>query len=154
MEANYNIVMVFAIYWHESAMGARVSPILNPLLTSLPTPSGRAPQGHPSAPALSGQLHALNLHWSSVSHMIIYKFQCYSIKSSHLHLLLQSPKDCSLHLCLFCCLTYRVIVTVFLNSINIHFWCFSFWLTSLCIIGSSFIHLIRTDSNVFFLMAE
>ena len=26
--------------------------------------------------------------------------------------------------------------------------------TSLCIIGSSFIHLIRTDSNVFFLMAE
>jgi len=31
---------------------------------------------------------------------------------------------------------------------------FSFWLTSLCIIGSSFIHLIRTDSNVFFLMTE
>ena len=28
----------------------------------------------------------------------------------------------------------------------------SFWLTSLCIIGSSFIPLIRTDSNVFFLM--
>ena len=28
------------------------------------------------------------------------------------------------------------------------------WLTSLCIIGSSFIHLIRTDSNVFFLMVE
>ena len=28
-----------------------------------------------------------------------------------------------------------------------------FWLTSLCIIGSSFIHLVRTDSNVFFLMA-
>ena len=33
-------------------------------------------------------------------------------------------------------------------------WCLSFWLTSLCIVGSSFIHLIRTDSNVFFLMAE
>ena len=32
--------------------------------------------------------------------------------------------------------------------------CFSFWLTSLCIIGSSFIHLIRTDSHVFFLIAE
>ena len=30
------------------------------------------------------------------------------------------------------------------------YWCFSFWLTSLCIIGSSFIHLIRTDSNVSF----
>ena len=29
----------------------------------------------------------------------------------------QSPKDCSIHLCLFCCLTYRVIATIFLNSI-------------------------------------
>ena len=38
--------------------------------------------------------------------------------------------------------------------VNILYWCFSFWLTSLCIIGYSFIHLIRTDSNVFFLMAE
>ena len=38
--------------------------------------------------------------------------------------------------------------------ISIPYWCFSFWLTSLCIIGSSFIHLIRTDSNVFFIMAE
>ena len=35
--------------------------------------------------------------------------------------------------------------------VSILYWCFSFWLTSLCIIGSSFIHLIRTDSNVFFL---
>ena len=41
-----------------------------------------------------------------------------------------------------------------LSSSSILYWCFSFWLTSLCIIGSSFIHLIRTDSNVFFLMAE
>ena len=38
--------------------------------------------------------------------------------------------------------------------LSIVYWCFSFWLTSLCKIGSSFIHLIRTDSNVFFLMAE
>ena len=63
-----------------------------------------------------------------------------------------------LYMCLFCCLPYRVIVTIFLNSIyicvNILYWCFSFWLTSLCIIGSSFIHLIRTGLNVFFLMAE
>ena len=31
---------------------------------------------------------------------------------------------------------------------------FFFWLTSLCMIGSSFIHLFRTNSNVFFIMAE
>ena len=30
------------------------------------------------------------------------------------------PKDCSIHLCLFCCLVHRVIVTIFLNSIYMH----------------------------------
>ena len=34
--------------------------------------------------------------------------------------------------------------------VSIHYSFFSFWLTSLCIIGSNFIHLIRADSNVFF----
>ena len=75
------------------------------------------PQGHPSAPALSTLSHALNLDWRSISYMIIYMFQCYSLKSSHPRLLPQSPKDCSIHLCLFCCFAYRVIGTVFLNSI-------------------------------------
>ena len=75
------------------------------------------PQGHPSAPALGTLSHASNLDWQSISHLIIYMFQCYSLKSSHLCLLLQSPKDCSIHLCLFCCLTYRVIVIIFLNFI-------------------------------------
>ena len=28
----------------------------------------------------------------------------------------QSPKDCSIHLFLFCCLAYRVIVTIFLQG--------------------------------------
>jgi len=191
---------------------------------------------HPSAPALSTLSHAQNLDWQSVSHMILYRFQHYSLKSSHPRLLPQSPKDCSIYLCLFCCLAYKVIVTIFLNSIymqwqatpvllprkshewrslvgcspwgryeldatewlhfhfslshsgegngnplqcsclenprdrrawwaavygvaqsptrlkrlsssssSIPYWCFSFWLTSLCIIGSSFIHHIRTD---------
>ena len=36
--------------------------------------------------------------------------QCYSLKSSHPHLFLQSLKVCSLHLCLFCCLAYRVVI--------------------------------------------
>ena len=76
------------------------------------------PQGHPSAPALSTLYHALNLDWRSVSHMIIYMFQCYSLRSSHPCLLPQSPKDCSLYLCLFCCLAYRVIITIFLKQWN------------------------------------
>ena len=40
--------------------------------------------------------------------------------SSHLHPLPQSPKDFSIHLCLFCCLAYRVIITIFLNFIYMH----------------------------------
>ena len=32
----------------------------------------------------------------------------------------KSPKICSLYLCLFCCLEYRVIITIFLNSTHMH----------------------------------
>ena len=99
---------------------------------------------------------ASNTDWRFISYMTVYMFQCHSPKSSHP--LPQNPKVHSTHLCLFCCLAYRVIIAIFLNSIyicvSILYWCFSFWLTSLCIIGSSFTRLIRTDSNVFFLMAE
>ena len=40
------------------------------------------------------------------------------------------------------------------SSIKIQYLSFSFWLSSLCIIGSRFIHLIRTDSKVFLFVAE
>ena len=79
------------------------------------------PQGCPSALALSALFHASNLDWWSISHMVISMLQWFSLKSSHPHLLPQSPKVCSLYLCLFCCLAYRVIVTIFLNSLYICF---------------------------------
>ena len=47
-------------------------PILNSP-TSLPTPSLWVV---PRAPALGALLHASNLHWSSISHKVIYMFQC------------------------------------------------------------------------------
>ena len=84
------------------------------------------PLGHPSAPALSTLYHASNLDWWFVSHMIIYIFQCHSPKPSHPRPLPQSPKDCSKHLCLFCCLAYRIVITIFLNSTYMHFFCFIF----------------------------
>ena len=80
-------------------------------------PSHTIPLGHPSAPAPSIQYRASNLDWRLVSYMILYMFQCHSPKSSHPRPLPQSPKDCSIHWCLFCCLVYRVIVTIFLDSI-------------------------------------
>ena len=103
----------FAIYQNESATGIHVFPILNPPLTSLPI----IPLGRPSAPAPSIQNRASNLDWQLVSYMILYMFQCHSPKSSHPLPLPQSPKHCSIHQYLFCCLIYRVIVTIFLNSI-------------------------------------
>ena len=56
-------------------------------------PPHPVPQGHPSVPALSTLSHASNLDWRSISHMIIYMFQCYPLKSSHPPLLPPSPKS-------------------------------------------------------------
>ena len=88
------------------------------------------------------------------THMRIYMFQCYSLRSSHPRPLPQSPKVCSLHLCLFCCLAHR-IVRYCLSKFHIYalIYCIGVSLSDSLhsIIGSSFIHLIRTDSNVFFL---
>ena len=107
----------FAIHQHESTMGAHVFPILNP---PSHLPPHAIPLGHPSAPAPSILYPASNLEWQFISYMILYMFQCHSPKSSHPLPLPQSPKDCSIHQYLFCCLVYRVIVTIFLNSIYIY----------------------------------
>ena len=83
-------------------------------------PPHTIPLGHPRAPAPSILYPASNLDWRFISYMILYMFQCHSPKSSHPRPLPHSPKDCSIHLCLFCCLAYRVIITMFLNSIYMH----------------------------------
>ena len=104
----------FAIHWHESATGVHEFPILNhpphlpPHIISL---------DHPRAPAPSILYPVSNIDWWFISYMIVYMFQCHSPKSSHPLPLPQSPKVRSIHLCLFCCLAYRVIITIFLNSI-------------------------------------
>ena len=87
--------------------------------TSLPPPSSYH-LGHPSAPAPRILYPAPNLDWWFISYMILYMFQCHSHKSSHPLPLPQSPKVCSIHLCLFCCLEFRIIVTTILNSIYMH----------------------------------
>jgi len=92
-------------------------PILNPPHTSLPTPSLWVVPEHWFWVAL---LRASNLHWSSVIHMVIYMFQCSSLISSQPHFLPHSSAVCFSHLCLFCCLAYRVVITIFLNSIYMH----------------------------------
>ena len=65
--------MVLAIHLHESDKGIHVYPHSKPPSNLLPHP---IPLDYPRAPALSDLLHALNLHWSSILHMVIYMFQC------------------------------------------------------------------------------
>ena len=106
----------FAIYQHESATGIHVFPILNPPPSSLPVPFlWVVPMYQPQASSI------MHRTWTGDSfHIWYYTFQCHSPKSSHPLPLPQSPKDCSIHQCLFCCLVHRVIVTIFLNSIYMH----------------------------------
>ena len=104
----------FAIHQHESAMSVHVPHHPEP---PSHLPSHAIPLGCPRALSLNALFIALNLDWLSILHMVIYTFQCYFPVSSHPCLLPQSPKVCSLHLCLFCCLAYSIIVTIFLNSI-------------------------------------
>ena len=115
MEANYFTIL----YWF-----CHTSTWIHHGCTRVPNPeppSHLPPHtislGHPCSPTPSILYPALNLGWWFISYMILYMFQCHSPKSSHHLPLPQSRKDCSIHLCLFWCLTYGVIVTIFLNSV-------------------------------------
>ena len=64
------------MHQHETAMGVHVSHHPEPPSHLAPYP---IPLGCPRAPALGALLRASNLHWSSILHMVIYIFQCYSL---------------------------------------------------------------------------
>ena len=111
-------MVVFAIHRHESATGVHVSPHPEPSSHLPPHP---IPLGCPSTLALSALFHALHLDQSSISHKVIHTFQFYSLKSSHPHLLPQSQKSV-LYICVSFAIKYRLIVTIFLNSIHMHYY--------------------------------
>ena len=118
LEANY-----FTILWWFLPYIYMNQPwiyMCSPSWSPLPPPSPSHPSGPSQGTSPENLSHASNLDWRSVSHLIVYMFRCCSLRSSHPHLLPQSPKVCSIHLCLFFCLAYKVIITIFLNSIYIY----------------------------------
>ena len=77
-ELLYNIVVVFAIHWHESAMGVHVFPILNPLSHPSPSHPSGSPQctspEHPVSciePELAIHFTCGNIHVSMLFSQII-----------------------------------------------------------------------------------
>ena len=99
MEGNYFTIL----YWfcHTSTwIRHRCTRVPHPEPPSH-LPPRTIPLVHLSAPAPSILYPVSNLDWWFFSYMILYMFQCHSPKSSHPRPLPQSPKDCSLHLCLF-----------------------------------------------------
>ena len=129
-----------------------------PILTPLPPPSPSHPSGLSQCTGFECPVSCIKLGLA-----ICFTYGSVHVSMLFSQIILPSPsptesKLCSLYLCLFRWLTYKVIITIFLNYIyiwvNILYWYFSFCLTLLCIIGSDFIYLIRTDSNAFFLKAE
>ena len=144
----------FAIYQDESATGIHVFPILNPPPSSLPIPSLWVFPVH--QPQASSIMHRT---WPGDSFHIWYYTYFNAILPNHPTLSLSHRvQKTVLYVSVSFALSHTGLLLPSLQipyiCVSILYWCFSFWLTSLCIIGSSFIHLIRTDSNVFFLMAE
>ena len=81
--------------------GYTCAPYPEPLF---PPPSPPHPSGLSQGTGFGCPASCIELHWPSILPMVIYIFQCYSLKSSHPGLLPQTPKVCSLHLFLFCSL--------------------------------------------------
>ena len=92
---------------------------------------------------------------SLVVHVVTCVSQGCSLNSSHPLLPPLCPQACSLCLRLYSCPANRFTSTIFLNSYIYALIHNIFpWLTSLCITGSRFIHLTRTDSNSFLFMTN
>ena len=119
----YSIVLVSAIYQHESAISIYMS---SPSWTSLPPRT--ALLGYHRAPDLSFLPHTEDYHWLS---NFTYGNACVSMVLSQFVLLSPSRSEstvCFLCLCLSCCPANRFVSTIFLDSICMHSYMILFFL--------------------------
>ena len=127
-------MVAFAIHWHESATGVHVSPISK----SLPAPFPSHPSGVSQCTGFACSVSCIELG------LVIY-FVYGSIPVSMLfsQIIWPSPSPRVRKSLLYICVSFAFLhIGSSLPSfyipyicINILYRCFSFWLTSLCIIG-------------------
>ena len=104
----------------------------SPSRSPLPPPSPSHPSGSSQCTSPEHLSHASSLGWWSISPLILSLFQCYSLRTSHPRLFSQSPKVCSVHLCLFFFLHIGLSLPSFKSPYiwgSILYWSLSFWLT-------------------------
>ena len=144
----YRILWFSVIHQQESAIGTPMSPPSPPHPSRLLGSLFEFPESHSKFPlAIYFTYGIVNFHVTLSIHLILSLFLSYHVLRSVFYV-------------------YFSIAALKINSsvpsLQIPYTCpsiwylfFSFWLTSLCItVGSRFVHLIRTDSNVFLFMAE
>ena len=106
----YNIVLVLPYINMHPPWVYTCSPSWTPPPTSFSIQSlWVIPVHHPQASCI------LHRTWTGDSFLIKY-YTCFNVILPNYTPPTES-KNCSIHLCLFCCLIYRVVVTIFLNSI-------------------------------------
>ena len=149
----YDVVLVSAIQQHESAMGVHVFPILNPL-----------PPASPSHPSGSSQCtspkHPVSYIEPGLAICFLHDSIHISMPFSQIIPLSPSPTESkslffiSVSLLLPCISDHHYRLSKF--HIYALIYCIGVSLSDLfhCIIGSSFIQLIRTDSNASFFLTE
>ena len=145
----YRILWFSVIHQQESATG---TPMSLPYWTSLLPPSPSNPSAFGRAPVwVPWVLQQIPIGYLFY-YVTLFIHLPFPLLSSHL---VHSSV-------LYVCFSIAVMkINSSVPSLQIPYICvsiqylyFSFWLTSLCIMGYSFIHLIRTESNAFLFMAE
>ena len=130
----------FGIYQNESATGIHVFPILNRPPSSLPIPSlWVIPVDQPQASSI------MHCTWTGDSFLIWY-YTCFNAILPNHPTLSHRVQKTVLYISVSFAVSYTGLLLPSFSipyiCVSIPYWCFSFWLTSLCIIGSSFIYLI------------
>ena len=135
----------FCLHQHESATGITHVPSL---LNLLPSPIPSHPSRLSQSTGLSSLCHMANSQWLSILHMVVYMFPHSSLHSSTLSFPYHVRKSVLCVCVSIAALQIGSSVPSFCipyACVNIQYLSFSFCLTSFSIIGSRFIHLIRTD---------